>query len=114
MASRATPPHQFISAPLMAMIPLMISALAGTPASRHRPRAKYDGLGNMGCNLLCVRVRDWRLAERVGRLASAMVVFQLLIGVHDGRRFLHDQARLLSRQRAVEFLVGQDSAPGTA
>src|SRR5579871_5139281 len=107
MASRATPPHQFISAPRTPMTALMISALAGSTTTRANTRVKQNGLGNIDSHLLWGWILDLPPAERVGRLAGAMIFLQFLVGMHNRRQFLRDLAQLRTRQGEIQLIVRQ-------
>src|SRR5438270_13327229 len=122
MASRAIPPHQLISAPLMPMTPLRISARAGAAGTHNspspsrmtvrcmappfwsclppsEPEASATVRGPPQPSLtLPARTADlvrYLLDGRPERLLARLVVFfQLSVGADDRRQFADDRSQV--------------------
>src|SRR5437899_6720176 len=110
MASAAIPPHQDISAPLMAMTPLTIWACAGSAATRSRLRAigrRYiDSSSTVWTS--AAASRQLLVGSKARRLhARAMIFFQLAVGGCDRCQLACDRGELVAGHGIVELLVAQ-------
>src|SRR5438552_1748498 len=97
MASRAMPPHQDISAPLMAMTPLTICSCADAAVSSESAMA----IDHVLLGMESLRLDSHRMQP------CAMVFFQFAVGVDDLGQLLDHGGQMLSWQGIVKLVVGQ-------